>query len=222
MLSGPERNGYDTERKLSLHFFETGSHYGKSWKCSPSFPYRWRHCPTPWPLASDLWTLQCLITTTTTVADYCLCSCFLQLTCIVFECESQQQFDLIIASHKQFWFPCTSHFHLPLLCSVSPSTVCLHTARKLNAHAPPLLLCFWWISSTTYRPGIWTTATVWDPFGRKYSRNDAKERGKDRGKKRLLSYMWTRPQKTWHASWVSYLLCNNLDHSIQYRRLLFF
>ena len=43
-----------------------------------------------------------------------------------------------------------------LLCSVSPSTVCLYTARKLYTHA--LLLCFWWISSATYRPGIPTKA----------------------------------------------------------------
>ena len=45
---------------------------------------------------------------------------------------------------------------LLVLCSVSPSTVCLYTAHKLYAHAPALLLCFWWILSATYRPGIWT------------------------------------------------------------------
>ena len=90
------------------------------------FQKRWRHHPTPRPLASDLWTPRCLITTTT-IADYCLCLCLLQLTCLVVECESQQQFNLIIDLHKRFWFPCTSHFHLLLLlfrfsfyCLLSP------------------------------------------------------------------------------------------------------
>ena len=45
-----------------------------------------------------------------------------------------------------------------LLCLVSPSTVCLFTACKLHAHALSLLLCLWWMSSATYRPGRWTTA----------------------------------------------------------------
>ena len=49
------------------------------------------------------------------MADYRLCSCFLQLTCLVVECESQQQLGLIIDPHRCFWFPCTSHFHLLLL-----------------------------------------------------------------------------------------------------------
>ena len=40
---------------------------------------------------------------------------FLQLTRLVVECESQQQFDLIIGPHKRFWFPCTSHFRLLLV-----------------------------------------------------------------------------------------------------------
>ena len=40
---------------------------------------------------------------------------FLQLTHLVVECESQQQFDLINGPHERFWFPCTSHFHLLLM-----------------------------------------------------------------------------------------------------------
>ena len=84
---------------------------------STYFPYRWRYRLTPWPLASDLWTPRHRITTTTTttMADYCLCLCVLQLTHLVVECESQQQFDLIIGPHKRFWFPCTSHFHYLLV-----------------------------------------------------------------------------------------------------------
>ena len=38
------------------------------------------------------------------------------------------------------------------------SIYCLFTARKLNARVLCLLLCFWWMSSATYRPGRWTTA----------------------------------------------------------------
>ena len=60
---------------LKTHFFENWSQ-----KTQPSrfhvdgkstyFLKRWRHRPTPWPLACDHWTPQCLITTTTTMADY--------------------------------------------------------------------------------------------------------------------------------------------------------
>ena len=49
---------------------------------------------------------------------------FLQLTRLVVECESQQQFDLITGPHKRFWFPCTSHFHL-LLVVFGFSVYCL-------------------------------------------------------------------------------------------------
>ena len=65
---------------------------------------------------------------------------FLQLTRLVVECESQQQFD----PHSRFWFPCTSHFHL-LLVVFGFSVYCLFTARKLTAHALCLHLRFWWI-----------------------------------------------------------------------------
>ena len=52
------------------------------------------------------------------------CLCFLFLTHFVVESVSQQQFDLIIAPHKRFWCPCTSHFHL-LLVVFSFSVYCL-------------------------------------------------------------------------------------------------
>ena len=84
---------------------------------------------------------------------------FLPLTCLEVECVLQQQFDLINSPYRCFWFPCTSHFHLLLVVFwFLLSTVCLFTARKLNAHALCLLLRFWWMSSATDRPGIWTTA----------------------------------------------------------------
>ena len=44
-----------------------------------------------------------------------------------------------------------------LFCLASAFIVCSYTVRKLYAYAPSLLR-FWWISSATYRPGIWTKA----------------------------------------------------------------
>ena len=83
---------------------------------SAYFPKRWRHRPTPRPLASDLWTpwrhhnnkggLQACVRAAEDIEPV------LQLTCLVVECESQQQFDLVIGPHKRFWFPCTSHCRL--------------------------------------------------------------------------------------------------------------
>ena len=82
-----------------------------------------------------------------------------------------------------------------MLCSVSPSTVCLFTACKLHAHAPSPLLHFWWISSATYRPGMWTTAftvifsgSVWTQIFLKRCRGRLR-------KNRLFSYVWTSPEK---------------------------
>ena len=86
--------------------------------------------PSPHPSTSNLWLLtprRLITTTTTTMVDYMLV------------------------------FVLQKILSLFLLCSVSPSTVCLYTARRFYAHAPSLL-CFLWISSATYRPGIWTKA----------------------------------------------------------------
>ena len=63
---------------------------------------------------------------------------------------------VIIGPHERFWFPCTSHIHL-LLAVFGFYVYCLFVYSKLNAHAPSLLLRFWWMSSATYRPGIWST-----------------------------------------------------------------
>ena len=88
-------------------------------------------------------------------------------------------------SKKGLWtmdLPCSSSF-----CLVSPSTVCLYTARKLYAQAPSLLLCFGWISSATYRIEYElqrVESFTMNPFGHKYSWNDAKEAG---GKKDCFS-----------------------------------
>ena len=99
---------------------------------------------------------------------------FLQPTRLVVECESQQQFDLIIGPHKRFWFPCTSHFRLLLVVfGFFPYCLFVYNVRA------SLLLRLWWISSATYRPGICTTAFLAHPCGRKYSWNEAEDvRGK--------------------------------------------
>ena len=80
---------------------------------------------------------------------------------------------LSICWAKKYYGQPTSHFH----CLVSPSTACLYTACKLYAHAPSLLLHFWWISNATYRLEYElqrVESFSMDPFGCKYSWNDAK------------------------------------------------
>ena len=134
------RFGRPSTRILKKHFFWNQVSGRRNPTTQPSrfhvdgesayFPKRWRHRPTPRPLASDLWTPRRLITTTTTMETTCLCSCrrriqpFLQFTCLVVECELQQQFSIITGPHKRFWFPCTSRFHL-LLVVFSFSVYCL-------------------------------------------------------------------------------------------------
>ena len=89
--------------------------------------------PSPHPSTASLQPLNPTTTTTTTVMDYCLCSCFLQLTRLVVKCESQQQFDLITGPHKRFWFPCTSHFHLLVVFGFSVYCLFVYSAQALCA-----------------------------------------------------------------------------------------
>ena len=121
---------------------------------SAYFAYRWRHRPTPRPLAFDFLTLQHLITTTTTtttMADYIL---VLQKILSLSGLRGQNILFLChYAEQKRIMDNRIRHIVFFFLCSASPSTVCLFTARKLYVHAPSLLH-FWWISSATYRPGI--------------------------------------------------------------------
>ena len=106
---------------------------------SAYFAYQWRHRPAPRPLAFDLLHPRRLITTTTkTIADYMLVF-VLQKILSLFGLRGQ---NILLLCHDIFVF---------FLYSVSSSTVCLYTARKLYVHAPSLLLCFWWIWSVTYR-----------------------------------------------------------------------
>ena len=125
---------------------------------SAYFVYRSHHHPTCRPLAFDRLTLRRLITTTTTMVDYMLVFVpqkilslwGLQGKNIMLLCHYAEQIRIM-----DNWVAIFVFF---LLCSVSPSTVCLYTVRNLYAHSPSHLLCFWWISSATYRPAIWTTA----------------------------------------------------------------
>ena len=67
------------------------------------------------------------------MADYCLCLWFLQLTRLVVECESQQQFNLIIDPHKRFWFPCSRHFRPLLVFRFSFYCLFVNSAQALCA-----------------------------------------------------------------------------------------
>ena len=83
-----------------------------------------------------------------------------------------------------------------LFCLVSPSAICFYTVHKLYAHALSLLLRFWWISSATYWPRIWTTAW-WVVFnGSVWMQIFLKQcQGRQR-KKRSFWYVCTLPQST--------------------------
>ena len=113
---------------------------------------------------------------------------------------------------NDFGFLALAIFIFFLLCSVSPSTVCLFTTHKLNAHALCLLLHFWWMSSATYRPGIWTTVfsvffscSIWTQIFLKWCR------GRRRKKKRSFSPMWTAPM----ARDIEHFKPDNGDHHVE-------
>ena len=57
---------------------------------------------------------------------------FLQLTRLIVECESQQQFDLITGPHKRFWFPCTSHCHLHVVFGFSVYCLFVYSAQAYS------------------------------------------------------------------------------------------
>ena len=156
------------------------------------FPKRWRHRPSPRRL---------ITTTTTTMADYCLCSCFLQITRLVVECESQQQFDLIIGPYKRSRFSCTStfssssyYFVILLLLSVCKQRasftrmLCLVFSVFGEFRMPP--------RGPGYELQRFESFSV-DPCGRKYSWNNAEEDG---GKKTKI--VSARVDSVWptHAS----------------------
>ena len=86
------------------------------------------------------------------------------------------------------------HIIFFFLCSVSSSTVCLCTVCKLYTQAPSLRLHFWWISSATYRPGIWTTA-CWVVYNWSVLMQIFLKRCRGRrGGKRSFWFVWTWPE----------------------------
>ena len=92
----------------------------------------------------------------------CVCAAedikpFLQLICIIVECESQQQFGLIIGPHKRFWFPCTSHFHL-LLVVFGFSVYCLFVDSAQAYCASSVSSSLFLVNDKHHlEAGIWTT-----------------------------------------------------------------
>ena len=117
--------------------------------------YRWHHRATPQPLALDLLTLEHLITTTTMV-DYTLVFVPQKILSLLGLLGQNIMLLYHYTEQKMNMDNRLAIFIFFVSCSVSPSTVCLYTVCKLYAQS--LLLCFWWISRATYRPGIWTTA----------------------------------------------------------------
>ena len=130
--------------------------------------------------------------TTTIMADYCLCLCFLQLTRLVVECVLQQQFDLSIDSHKCFWFPCPSHFRRLLVFGFF---YCLFVN---SAQA----LCACSISSSLFLMNLKCHLEAWNVNYSILSRFNGsvfmqmllKRCQGRRRKKTLFWYVWTRPK----------------------------
>ena len=104
-----------------------------------------------------------LRTTTTTMVDYVLVLVLQKILSLSGLLQQNIQRKKIMDNRLAIFFF--------LLCSVSSSTVCLYTANKLYVHVPSL-----------QHVESFTT----DPFGRKYSWNDAEEDG---GKKLVLAHV---------------------------------
>ena len=85
---------------------------------------------------------------------------------------------------------------------VSSSTVRLYRERELYVHAPSLLVHFWWISSATYRPGIWTTA-CWVVYNRSVWTQVILKRCQGRRGGGDIWYMWTWSKRGCSMLWTS-------------------
>ena len=160
-----------------MHFLKPGLRVEKSEDNALAFSCRRQIQPTARPLASDLWTDRRQQQWRTSACDRATedIEPFLQLTHLVVECESQQQFDPIMVHTNDSGFLALTILVFFFLCSVSPSTVCLFTAHKLYVHAPSRLLHFL-VNFLEYERQRVESFSV-DLFGRKYSWNNAKEGG---------------------------------------------
>ena len=153
-------------------FLKTGLRVVKSKIAAPPFSCgQWIQIlskmmtPSPHPSTSCLRHLNPAMShTTTTMAIYMLMfvsqKSFVQLTRLVVECELQQQFDPINLTIDSGFLALS--FHLLVVFGFSVYSLFVK-ARKLNAHAPSLLLHFWLMSRATYRLGIWSffSVSVW-------------------------------------------------------------
>ena len=117
-------------QRLKTHFFENGSQGGQRIHILSEMTM-----PLSQPSTSCLRPLNPTMSHNNNNGGLHACVCatediepFLQLTHLVDECESQQQFDLISGPHKRFRFPCTSHFHLLVVFGFS--FYCLFTAAR--------------------------------------------------------------------------------------------
>ena len=179
-------SGWKNPEMLLLHSLMDGE--------SAYFAYRWRHRPTPRPLTFNLLTLRCLITTT--MVDYM----FVFVPQKILSLSGLLGENLLLLCHyterKRIMDDRLAIFIFFYFCSGSPSAVCLYTVQKHVAHAPSILLSFWWISNATYSSKIWTTA-CWVVFNESvWMQTFLKRCQGRRGWKWSFWYMWTRPKKT--------------------------
>ena len=140
---------------------------------STFFANRWHHRPTHRPLAFDLFTLQCLITTTTTMADYILVFMLQKISSqlglltqnIMLLCHYTEHKRIVDNRQASFvWF-------LLLL------TVCIQCASFMH-----MLLLLFSVFGEFQAPPIGLEDELqcvesfsMDPFGRKYSWNHPKK-----------------------------------------------
>ena len=140
-------------QRLKTHFFETESQCGKTQKRSPPVFMCTAKTITlsPHPSTSCLRPLNPTASHHNDNNNGGLHACFhptediepfLQLTRLIVECESQQEFDVINGPTNESGILVIAIVIFFLLRSDSLSTVCLYTEHKLNAHALSLFLFF--------------------------------------------------------------------------------
>ena len=168
-------------------FLKTGLR-GKNWKTLPLcscldgestiFVFWWRHRSTPWPLAFVLLTLRSLITTATMTADYMLVFVLQKILSLSGSLRQNIQLLCQYAEQKKDYGWPTSHFRLFRASFTHMPRLFFSIFDELQA--PPI--------SLEYEPQRVESFTM-DPFGCKYSWNDAEKNGE----KRSFWYVWTWP-----------------------------
>ena len=159
---------------------------------SAYFAYRWSQHPTPWPLAFDLLTLQCPVTTT--MVDYMLVFALQKILCLlgllgqnILLCHNAERKGImdnrirhiiLDPPRRAFSFYCLFVYSTQALCTCS--------------------------SSTYYRPGIWNKAcwhvhngSIWTQIFLKLCQ------GRRREKWSWTNLNWVSGQSDAHASFTS-------------------